>query len=234
MQLLSIQVGQPKLIGRPDATDPFDKEWTTGFFKEVVSGPVAVGRTNLAGDGQADLRVHGGPDKAINAYPQDHWAFWQHELALTLPPGAFGENFTTKGMVETGVCIGDVFQIGTAVVQISQPRQPCWKLARRWRIKDLAVRVEQTGRTGWYFRVLVEGQVEAGQELQLTDRPHPQWTVHEANQIMHHRKTDWKAATALAACPALSASWQESLARRTSSRVAADPAPRLRGPDTSP
>ena len=146
-------------------------------------------RHNLQGDGQADLVHHGGVDKAVCAYSAEHWPYWQ----TILPPdqlrgGAFGENFTLEQLTETDVCIGDVFSIGTAVVQISQPRQPCWKLARRWHIQDLAVRVEHTGFTGWYFRVLQEGKVNTHAHLQLLDRPCPEWTVATANRIMHHER----------------------------------------------
>jgi MOSC domain-containing protein YiiM len=217
MKLLSIQVGLPRTLGRADADDPMDREWTSGFHKETVPGPVAAGPTGLAGDGQADLKNHGGPDKAINAYPADHRTYWHTEYGLVFPAGPFGENFTTEGLTEADVCIGDVFQVGGIVVQISQPRQPCWKLARRWRLKDFAARVEQTGRTGWYFRVLDTGLVAAPATFTLTARPHPEWTIAEANAVMHHRKTDWDAALALSACPALAESWRTKLAHRANS-----------------
>jgi MOSC domain-containing protein YiiM len=207
-----------------------DKEWTTGFFKEPVAGPVWLGRTNLAGDGQADLQNHGGPEKAVNVYPVEHYPHWQADLGIAeLPPGAFGENFTTGGALEGDVCVGDVFQVGDALVQLSQPRQPCWKLARRWRVKDLALRVQQTGRTGWYFRVLREGAVEAGARLRLVERPHPELSVAAANEVMHHRKQDLAAARSLAECPLLSVSWRESLSRRAATGASASTAARLEG-----
>jgi len=200
-----------------------DQEWTTGFFKETVLGPVWVGTTNLAGDGQADLRVHGGPDKAINVYPSEHYAFWLAELdCKELPNGAFGENFTVAGILETKACIGDIFELGDALVQISQPRQPCWKLSRRWRVQDLVARVVRTGKTGWYFRVLREGNVQAGAALALVERPYPEWTVATANNVMLHRKENYMDAQALADCPALSGSWKATLSRTTATDVAAD------------
>jgi MOSC domain-containing protein YiiM len=229
MKLLSVQVGMPQTIGTVDATDLMDREWTSGIFKSPTSGPVKVTLTGLTGDGQADLMHHGGPDKAINAYPSEYFAIWQKELGLNCPPGGFGENFTTAGALEGDVCIGDVFRIGRIRVQITQPRQPCWKLARRWRIKELAARVEQTGRTGWYFRVLEQGWVTAPDEIALIDRPYPQWTVAEANAIMHHRKTDWAAAAELASCAALSASWQSGLRQRAATRSSVSPVARLTG-----
>lgn len=229
--MISIQVGLPRAFGRADAADPMDREWTTGFWKSPVAGPVRLGRTNLAGDGQADSVNHGGPDKAVNVYPAEHYPFWAGDPALAgLAGGAFGENFTTAGADEAGVCVGDVFAVGTATVQVSQPRQPCWKLARRWRVHDLALRVQRTGRTGWYFRVLAEGEVAPGDGLSLVERPHPEWTVAAANGVMHHRKTDRAAAAELAACPALSASWRATLARRLAAGAAEDAAPRLSGP----
>jgi MOSC domain-containing protein YiiM len=229
--ILSIQVGLPRSLGRLDAADPMDRVWTTGFFKEPVAGPVWLGQTNLAGDGQADLQNHGGLEKAVNIYPSEHYPYWETELGIArLPRGAFGENFTTAGLLEAAVCIGDVFEIGRALVQVSQPRQPCWKLARRWRVKDLALRVQETGRTGWYFRVLRKGTVEAGERLVLVDRLHPEWTVAAANQVMHHHKAGMAAARVLSECPALSKSWRETLARRVATGAAASTAQRLDGP----
>lgn len=132
-----------------------------------------------------------------------------------LPYGAFGENFTVVGQTEADVCIGDTWQVGSDVVlQISQPRQPCWKLARRWRIKTLALQVQQTGRTGWYFRVLQPGPVAAGMSLTLQSRPHPTWSVQRANRVMHAEKADIVAAAELAAIPLLSESWRNTLTRR--------------------
>ena len=228
--LVSVQIGAPRTIGRGDAVDPMDQVWTTGFFKEPVSGLVWLGYLNLAGDFQADLQNHGGTEKAVNVYPVEHYPYWERDLGLeALPFGAFGENFTTERLLETDVCIGDVFGIGEAVVQLSQPRQPCWKLARRWRMKDLALKVQQTGRTGWYFRVLKEGHVQAGAKLGLIERPHPEWTVAAANDVMHHRVRDLEAARALAACPTLSARWKESLTRRATTGTLASTTARLEG-----
>ena len=204
----------PRTLGLAGAAEPMDREWTTGFFKEPVLGVRQVTPHGIEGDGQADLINHGGLDKAINVYPSEHYAMWSDELSLPLGAGAFGENFSTLGMTEREVCVGDVFECEELRLQVSQPRQPCWKLARRWRIKDLALRVERTGRTGWYFRVLSGGTVQAGMTLTLVDRPSPQWTIATANDIMHHRKADVAAALELAACTGLSTSWQQSLKRR--------------------
>ncbi|MBA4495060.1 MOSC domain-containing protein [Paenactinomyces guangxiensis] len=213
--LLMIHVGLPKTIGVENTPDQMDRPWRSGIFKSPVEGPVWVGRTNVEGDGQADLKNHGGPDKAVLAYSADHYAVWKQELQLPdFHYGALGENFTIANQTEKDVCIGDTYRIGGAIVQISQPRQPCWKPARRWKIKDLTVRIQNTGRTGWYFRVLKEGCVERGQEVLLLDRSYPQWTVALCNEIMYHRKDDRKAAFELASCPLLSESWTEILSKR--------------------
>lgn len=211
MILLHIHRGPVMDISATGTEAWWDKPWRTGFRKHEVAGPVHIGASGVDGDEQADLENHGGPDKALCVYPAEHYDQWHQALApSTMRHGAFGENFTTQGMTESTVFIGDVFRFpdGTEV-QISQPRQPCWKLARRWRIKDLALQVERTGRTGWYFRVLKAGVIAAGQTLQLKHRPHPEWSVSLANELMHHRKEDLTAASALAACEALSASWRK-------------------------
>ena len=233
--LESIQVGRPRQFGQEDAADPMDRLWTTGFYKEPVNGPVRLGVTNLDGDGQADLVHHGGTEKAVLAYADDHYHLWRPELNMpNLAFGAFGENFTVQGITEANVCLGDVWKIGDEVrVQVSQPRQPCWKLARRWRLKTLALQVQSTGRTGWYFRVLAEGAVAAGMPMMLVERPHPAWTVERANRVMHFDKDDLRAAAELAAIPTLALSWTTALQRRVECQIQSDPAKRLYGPNVS-
>ena len=213
--LVSIQVGMPQTRGAENATDPMDRPWTSGFVKEPVHGPVHLGREHLDGDGQADLRVHGGVDKAVLAYSANHYEAWRAELAMAdLPHGAFGENFTIDGLDESTVCVGDVWQVGDEVrVEVSQPRQPCWKLARRWRRPDLPQRVLETGRSGWYFRVLREGQVKAGDPLTLIERPHQRWTISAVTNVLLHRRDDRQAAAELAQVTALAAGWRNALSR---------------------
>ncbi|MDF0665273.1 MAG: MOSC domain-containing protein [Nitrospira sp.] len=229
--VISLQIGLPKTVGSNQSPDPMDQAWTTGFFKEPTSGLIWLGRTNLQGDGQADLENHGGPEKAVNVYPFEHYPYWSQTLMLPkLPLGAFGENFTTQGLVESNLCIGDVLAVGESLVQVSQPRQPCWKLARRWRVSDLALRVQETGRTGWYFRVVKEGHVQAGNRLILLERHHPNWTVSAANEVMHHLIDDRKAAQELADCAYLSTRWREKLKRRAVNGIPENIAARLDGP----
>jgi len=130
-KIVSLRVGMPRTFGREGAVDPMERPWRSGIFKEEVDEPVWLGRTNLVGDGQADLKHHGGPEKAVHVYAAAHYPAWQRELQRAdLTYGAFGENFTVEGQTEETVCIGDTYRVGDAVVQVSQPRQPCWKPAR--------------------------------------------------------------------------------------------------------
>jgi MOSC domain-containing protein YiiM len=214
-RVISVQVGSQRELGRDDAPDVFDRRWTTGIFKTPVTGPVLVGVEQLAGDEQADPAVHGGPDKAVCVYSADHYPSW---VGVLWPEagafGAFGENFSIAGLTEDDVCIGDVWEAGVLRLQVTQPRQPCWKLARKWRIHDLTDQVIRTGRTGWYFRVLRPGAIAAGAELSLVERPAAEWTITAANQVMHGRPRDNAAAAALAAVPTLSVAWRATLLKR--------------------
>ena len=211
MEILSIQVGMPKIVAA---------DWTTAIFKHPVSGPVQLGKLNLEGDKQADLNVHGGVDKAVNVYPVEHYRYWNQRVRfpfrkrIQLPQichGAFGENFTTCGFTEEQVCIGDTFRVGNAIVQVSQPRQPCWKLARKFNQKKLPIWVQQTGKTGWYFRVMQEGAVEAGNSFHLIEQKYPQWTLAKANELMHRPTRSLSQIEKILQCELLSESWQKTL-----------------------
>lgn len=231
MKLLSIQVALPREHGLADAANPMDRPWTTAFFKEPVSGPVFVGRTNLDGDRQGDLVHHGGADKAVMAYAAAHYPLWHADLGRELPHGGFGENFTVEGQDESTVCIGDVYAIGEARVQVSQPRIPCWKIARRWGIRDLSARVQRTRRTGWYLRVLLEGHVAAGDDVVLLDRPHAEWTVLRASDALYTRPHSVDEVRALAAVPALAPSLAQTLERYFAQVEVPPDEPRLVGPN---
>jgi len=213
--LESIQLGRPTSYGSEDALDAHDKPWTTGFFKTPAQGPVFAATTNLAGDGQADLINHGGIDKAVLAYSADHYLDWREQLRLPdMPFGAFGENLTITGLKEESVCIGDICRIGAATFEVSQPRQPCWKLARRWRMHELVRLVVQSGRSGWYLRVLEEGWIEARLPVVLLERPNPEWSIARANKILHHRSQDLGLTLELASVPKLAWSWVGELQER--------------------
>lgn len=213
--LISIQVGQPRTFNTPPRFAKRPAPWTSAFLKRAVEGPVALGYQNLDGDRQADLNAHGGRDKAVNVYPSEHYDYWIAEGTLRdFVAGSFGENFTLRGMLESEVCIGDRFRLGAATVEVSQPRQPCWKLAHFMQQADMVKRVLASGRTGWYFRVLEPGTVGAGDGIELLERPFPRWTLAEANRLMHRDPGDTAAVAELARCPALSQSWVNSFTRR--------------------
>lgn len=222
--VVALHVGKARDIVPGDSGEWWDKPWQTGFYKEPLQQPCWLGYEGFRGDEQADRRYHGGSEKAVCVYAAEHYPYWRETLKLPdLPHGAFGENLTLERMLETDVCIGDRFTLGGAEVQVSQPRQPCWKLARRWHVKDLAAQVEHTGFTGFYFRVLHHGLVRPDDTLTLLERPFPQWTLARCNEIMHHRKDDTAAARELAECPLLSASWKDGLwARAQRGAVSSD------------
>lgn len=214
-QLQSIQIGLPRDY-EPVEGDTSDKPWRTAFFKEPVVGPIHATRLGLTGDGVQETEVHGGVDKAVCVYSAEHWAYWRDELGLgdEFGPAAFGENLSIAGLTEADVCLGDRWRIGAAEFEVSQPRQPCWKLARRWKTKDLTLRVQQTGYTGWYVRVVTEGAVEAGQPIELVARPEPDWPLARANRVMYDLKDDREATAALIAVGVLSKSWKKQLGKR--------------------
>ncbi len=211
-RLLALHVGQPQTRGSEGAADPLDRPWTSAIFKQPVDSAVWLTRTNLTGDRQADLGHHGGPDKAVLVYAAAHYPRWRAELDWPdLGFGGFGENFTVEGLTENDVSIGDTFVVGGARVQVSQPRAPCWKLERRWHRPGLEKLVQEARRTGWYLRVLDEGEVAAGLEVELVERPCPEWTVARAAQVMRRRHEQPALAAELAASPYLSAAWRATL-----------------------
>jgi MOSC domain-containing protein YiiM len=162
MKIISINVGLPRLVERNG------EAVSTGIFKEPVAGRVMLRTLNLDGDRQADLTVHGGADKAVYLYPSEHYEFWRRELPeMDLSWGVFGENFTTEGLLETETNIGDRFRVGSAEVMVKQPRMPCYKLGIRFGRVDIIKRFLVSERTGFYFSVLKEGDVAAGDEFEL-------------------------------------------------------------------
>lgn len=199
--------------GIAQAVDYKGREARSGIYKEPAKRALRLGMTGLEGDEQADLVNHGGPDKAVCVYVHGHYPHWERVLGRTLPMGAFGENFTVQGLTEADVRIGDIFAVGSATVQISQPRVPCWKLAMKWGLDALPALVTETGATGFYFRVLQPGEVDAG-DLALVERHPAGMTVKEANRIMHEDKRDEAGIRRLLAVDALAASWRETLERR--------------------
>lgn len=205
----SLQVGTPQQYEWTDG-----EVWESAIFKKPITGTVLLNRRGFDGDKQADTKNHGGADKAALVYAYSHYPDWATERGSPLPPAAFGENLTVTELTETSVCIGDIYRIGEATVQVSQPRQPCWKQERRLEWTGLILRMIDTGRTGWYLRVQETGSIGAGNILTLLERPYPEWTIAEANRIKYHAKNDKEATARLADCPALAWAWRFSLKRR--------------------
>lgn len=184
---IDIRIDEVRTGKAVDFTRPGSR---SAIAKVPAHGAVEVGELGLSGDEQGDLRVHGGPDKAIHHYPRDHYPAWQAELGshpLLQAGGAFGENLSSVGLTEADVCLGDRFDLGTAQVEVSQLRQPCWKLSDRFAVPDMARRVQNSGRTGWYYRVLVAGQLAAGDRLVLRERPYPQWPLARIAEVLYRR-----------------------------------------------
>ena len=192
---------------------PFRGDETSAIAKRPVAEAVAVDAMGLAGDEQADRTVHGGIDKAIHHYPADHYDWWRGQLGdapLLDAPGAFGENISTLGLDEHTVCLGDRFRLGTALIEVSQARQPCWKLDHRFGVKGVMAKVVASRRTGWYYRVLEPGMVQAGDTLALVDRPYPDWPLASLFGLLVGGEARARTAdlTALRNIPALAETWK--------------------------
>jgi MOSC domain-containing protein YiiM len=196
--------------GLPKVEVFFGREVRTGICKSPVSGPVRLAKFGLEGDGVADLKHHGGADKAVCVYSTKHCPYWESVLGIRLPPAPFGENLSVSGLHEEDVCVGDVFRAGTAVLQISQPRQPCRTLAARYGRKDMLKLVVNSGLTGFYFRVLEEGTVKKRDSLILTKRDSRGVTISFANTVYHRDRRNREAIERVLSVPALSESWRRS------------------------
>ena len=209
----SIQVGRLVSEGDPGSKDLLERHWTTGFYKTPVQGPIKMTRLGLVGDAVADTKHHGGPDKAVLCYAASHYELWAAEHPqLRMTAGALAENLTLTGVDESRVCIGDRFRVADCEIEVSQPRQPCWKIARRWGVKTLTKEVTVSGRTGWYVRVVQEGTIDVGQPLELLDRPNPEWSVARANNVLFGRESDRLAVIELMSVKELAEAWRESIA----------------------
>jgi MOSC domain-containing protein YiiM len=207
MQLLSINVSPP-------VTVPYRGETLrTGIYKQPVTGPVRLTKLNLEGDGQADLQAHGGPDKAVYVYPHEHYAYWQQQLGRDdFAYGQFGENFTTIGLLEDQVFIGDVYRLGSALVQVSQPRVPCFKLAHKMGIPTFVKTFMASERTGFYLRVLAAGTVEAGDAWTREQVGPGEMSVQAVFHLLYFDQTNVAAAAQARQLEALAAGWRDSFA----------------------
>jgi MOSC domain-containing protein YiiM len=209
VKLVSLNVARPRLAVYKGKTI------TTGIFKQPVSGPVQLRTLNLDGDRQADLSVHGGPHKAVYAYPSEHYPDWRRELpGVDLPWGMFGENFTTTGLAEDELHVGDRFQIGSSIVMVRQPRTPCYKLAAKFQREDMLERFLLSGRSGFYFSVEQEGSVAADDVFQLLRRNQDGITISEMNRLFVRDKYNQDLLRKAVHTAALPEDWREYLSER--------------------
>lgn len=212
----AVFVGRARPLGNEGQTPVL-----SGIVKQRQETALKLSFEGLEGDEQADLRFHGGPEKAVHHYPAEHYEFWRTVCpasAIPLVPGAFGENISTFGMTEKTVCIGDVYRTGSVLLQVSQGRQPCWKLNRRLNEREAALLMQTSGATGWYYRVLEEGTLKSCEPLTLVDRPCPAWPMERLISALFpldpadQRLVDeWRQASSIRQ---LAARWQTTFARR--------------------
>ncbi len=203
MKILSVNVGLPREVSWQG------KFVTTGIFKEPVKGPVMLRTLNLDGDGQADLSVHGGVSKAVYAYPSEHYAFWRTEFPeMNLSWGMFGENLTTEGLLEDAIYIGDRFRVGQTELIVTEPRMPCYKLGIKFGRADIIKRFLASRRSGFYFAVMREGMVSAGDALELIGREQQDISVADITRLYAFEKDDVKALRRAIEVKALPENWK--------------------------
>ena len=211
MKLCSVNVGLPRDVVWKGRTV------TTGIFKEPVEGSVLLRKLNLDGDRQADLSVHGGPDKAVYAYPSEHYDYWREALpGMELPWGMFGENFTTAGLFENEINIGDRFSIGSALVMVTQPRMPCYKLGVKFGRDDILKLFLQSRRSGFYFSVLEEGEVAAGNAIESVSRDPAGITVADITSLYANDEPDLELMNRATELEALPPSWRAYFSKQLS------------------
>jgi len=223
-QILDLFIGSP--------AHRWEGKEHSAIGKTRADGPIDVTRTGLAGDRQADTAVHGGPEMALHHYPSEHHAHWRSafpELEAVYGPGGFGENISSQGFTEADLCIGDIFNAGSARLQISQERQPCWKLNMHTDNPALAASFQRTGRTGWYFRVLEEGTIQAGDKLVLVDRPCPDWNLRDVILARFNPRLDPAVANALSQLEELTATWRAAFNKKVDPGFKEDTSARLKG-----
>jgi len=213
LQVVSVNVGLPREV----AWQGIQVE--TAIFKDPVDGAVKIGELNLAGDRQADLTVHGGPEKAVYAYPSEHYEYWRKELPkVAFFPGKFGENLTTEGLGEDTLCIGDRLRIGTAVLLVTQPRLPCYKLEVRFGRDDMIKRFLASGRSGFYFSVVESGEVRSGSEIEILSRDANGVTVANIQQLYLGENREQELLQRAINVSALPENWKGSLLERSRAR----------------
>lgn len=210
LRLVSVNVGMPRIIGRERGKDVL-----SGFGKSPVAvASIDVGATNIAGDGQGDLSVHGGIDKAVYAYPTDHWPWWEGAQAFPCAPATFGENLTLSGAVETDIAIGDRFSWGEVLLEVSQPRAPCFKFAMHSKRPDAPSAMTVSGRCGWYFRVIRPGRAPVGSAVVVREASAGGPSIREAFFAALDPRVSPKILAKVHMAPGLAASWRDAVGRR--------------------
>jgi len=203
MKIISVNIGAPREISHDG------KIIRTGIFKTPVAGRARVRALNIDGDGQADLTVHGGPSKAVYVYPAEHYEFWRNELpGVEFPPGSFGENLTTEGLSENDLCVGDRLCAGSVELMVTEPRLPCYKLAVKFARADMVKRFLKSRRTGFYLAVCREGELGAGDRIEMLSRDPERVSIAEITRLYAFDKHDAAALRRAAALPVLSESWR--------------------------
>ena len=224
VKLLALSVGPIRSIG-PDNLQ-------SGIDKKPVDRPLLLTKIGFIGDEQADKKHHGGPEKAVHHYDFDHYAFWKKELghkAVFDTPTAFGENLSTAGLSEKNIAVGDIYRLGNAIIEVSQGRQPCFRLNVRFGVADMSLRTQKSGRTGWYYRVLQEGEVTLHDELELLERRHEDWTIYRIWKAFYVTRNDYDELAKIASLEELSPSWRSLAQKRLDSHQIEDWTKRLTG-----
>lgn len=202
-------------IGQPQTrTSAEGNPWRSSIFRAAVDGPVALGARGLDGDAVADTKNHGSPDQAISCQPLAHYAHWNGVYGATLEPGSVGENWTIAGWTEAEVCVGDIWAVGSARVQVTMPRYPCYKQERRTGLAGFHENVRESRRTGWYLRVLAQGVVSVGDTIHLAARPHPDLTLADANRAALADPVDPALIRRCLDLPELAGTWKKILGYR--------------------
>ncbi|KFN01377.1 MOSC domain-containing protein [Bacillus clarus] len=208
IELVHFSIGKPKQMKYND-----DKEMITGICKEPTE-EAYLSKDGFRGDDVADLKHHGGPDRAVCVYPYEHYALWEQEFQTTLPASTFGENITVTNMLERDVCIGDTYQLDEAIIQVTQARIPCSTISKRLGIPGILPRIVTTGYTGYLCRVLQEGIVRKDSQITLLERHPSNVSVLFSNEIYFHRRKDTEGIEKILAVPDLAAVWREQLSDR--------------------
>lgn len=224
VSLAEVRTGKAARLGMTDIT--------SAIAKSVRAGKVMIGPTGVEGDEQAAKIIHGGPEKAVLHFAADHYAAWARQLpeqAAFFQPGGFGENLVSYGLDETTVCIGDIVAVGSVLLQVSQPRQPCFKLNHRFHHPHMSMLVQDHGHAGWYYRVLQSGEVQAGDLIAVVERPHPGWPVWQVSHHLYTATLDGHALEQLAMLEALAPTMRTVFAKRLATGMVEPWSSRLHG-----